>query len=101
MTIKSMKLAGALFAALTVAAPLALSATPAEAAPHYNGQMGGGTTGGFHNNRPDSMHDRNHQPPQRVEYRSHQPRGHSHWRAGQWNWSRDHWVWTQGIWMRF
>lgn len=95
MTIKSMKLAGALFAALTVAAPLALSATPAEAAPHGGGMMGSG----FH--QVDQMHDRNHRPPLRVEYRSHQPRGHSHWRAGQWNWSRDHWVWTQGIWLRF
>ena len=93
MTIKSIKLAGALFAALTVSAPLALSATPAEAAPHGGGMMG------IH--QPDSMHDRNHRPPQRVENRPHQPRGHANWRAGKWNWSRDHWEWAPGIWIRF
>ncbi len=90
MTIKTTKLAGALFAALTVAAPLALSATPAEAAPHRGG--------GFH---VDPMRDRGHRPATRFERRPHQPHGHYRWRAGAWNWSRDHWVWAPGIWMRF
>lgn len=85
---------GALAAALTIAAPLALI-TPAQAAPHGGGMMMMG--GGHH----DAMHDRGHRPPNRNESRPHQPRGHYRWRAGQWNWSRDHWIWAPGIWIRF
>ena len=42
MRIKSTKLALALIGALSVAAPLALSTTPADAAPHGGGMMMGG-----------------------------------------------------------
>ncbi|MEI9888621.1 MAG: hypothetical protein WDN08_19400 [Rhizomicrobium sp.] len=97
MTNKTAKLAGALFAALTVAT--ALGATPAAAAPHNIAPHGGGMTGGFH--QPDALHDRGHRPPQRVEYRTRQPHGHYRWHGGNWNWSRDHWVWAPGIWLRF
>jgi hypothetical protein len=89
MTIKA-KLAGAMFAVLTIAAPLALTTTPAAAAPHG---------GGYHH--PDAMHDRDHRPPMRVEHRSRQPHGHYKWREGRWNWSHDHWIWMPGIWIRF
>lgn len=97
MTFKTTKLAGALFAALTVAAPLALSATPAAAAPHHDDAMGGGMMGGH----ADVMHDRGHRPPQRFEHRPRQPHGHYRWRAGAWNWNHNQWMWAPGLWIRF
>lgn len=91
MTIKS-KLAGVLFAALTIAAPIALS-TAADAAPR-----GATMTVAYH---VDPMRDRHHRPPLRVEHRPMQPRGHFHWRAGTWSWHRDHWIWMPGAWIKF
>jgi hypothetical protein len=99
MTIKS-KLAGALFAALTVAAPLALSASPADAAPmrptiamRNDHDNGGG--------RMDAFHDRNHRPPMRAEHRPSMPHGHYRWRAGAWNWHGNQWTWAPGLYIRF
>lgn len=88
MTIKA-KLFGAMFAAATIAAPLALTATPAAAAPHHD----------YHH--PDAMHDHGHRPPPRVEHHSRMPHGHYRWRAGEWHWSHDHWIWMPGLWMKF
>jgi Spy/CpxP family protein refolding chaperone len=96
MTIKKTKLAAMFAAALSLAAPLALGATPADAAPHH---MGGGMMGGT--GHKDSMHDRNHHPPMRAEHRPRQPHGHYRWRAGAWNWSHNQWSWAPGIWIRF
>jgi hypothetical protein len=105
MTIKT-KLAGALFAALTIAAPLALSATPADAAPMKSIQVARNdhdNNFGRDNNRGhmDAFHDRNHRPPMRAENRPRQPHGHYRWRAGAWNWSHNQWAWQPGIWIRF
>ena len=65
MTIKSTKLALALLGALSFAAPLALGATPAEAAPVHNG--GGMMQIGVHNDmgHVDMFHDQRHRPPVR------------------------------------
>jgi Ni/Co efflux regulator RcnB len=111
MTIKT-KFAGALFAALTIAAPLALSATSADAAPMKPIQMArndhDNNSGRDNNSRDnngrghvDAFHDRNHRPPMKVEYRPRQPHGHYRWRAGAWNWSQNQWAWQPGIWIRF
>jgi hypothetical protein len=110
MTIKA-KLTGALFAALTVAAPLALSASPAAAAPmnmiqiarNDHDDSGRGDNFGHDNGRGhmDAFHDRNHRPPMRIEYRPHQPHGHYRWHAGQWNWHSGAWVWAPGVYVRF
>ncbi len=95
MTIKTTKLALALIGALSMAAPLALSVSPADAAPHGGGMMGGGM------GHMDAMHDRNHRPPMRDEHRPRQPHGHYRWRAGAWSWNHDQWVWGPGVWVRF
>ena len=108
MNIKS-KLTGALFAALTIAAPLALSATSADAAPMKpimiarNDHNGHDNNFGRDNNRGhmDAFHDRNHRPPMKVEYRPRQPHGHYRWRNGGWNWRGNQWVWAPGIRIRF
>jgi hypothetical protein len=96
---KTTKLALALIGALSIATPLALSVSPAEAAPHGGGMMGGHD----HNmgGHMDSMHDRNHRPPTRNESRPRQPHGHYRWRAGAWSWNHDQWVWGPGVWVRF
>jgi Ni/Co efflux regulator RcnB len=93
MTIKSTRLALALLGALAFAAPLALSATPADAAPHSGGMMGG--------SHQDAFHDRNHRPPAQHENRPRQPHGHYRWRAGAWNWNQNQWAWQPGLWIRF
>jgi len=95
MKIKTTRLALALVGALSLAAPLALSATPAEAAPHGGGMMGGGM------GHMDAFHDRNHRPPARAEHRPRQPHGHYRWRTGAWNWDHNQWTWQPGIWIRF
>ena len=91
MTIKS-KPAGALFAALTIAAPLALGATPASAAPR------GVEMAAYH---VDVMRDHGRRPPLRVEHRGPAPHGHFRWHAGAWSWRHDHWQWAPGVRLRF
>jgi hypothetical protein len=109
MSLKT-KITGALFAALTVAAPLALSASPAEAAPsimiardNHDNFGRDDNRFGRDNNRGhmDAYRDRNHRPPMRVEYRPHQPYGHYRWHGGAWNWSHNQWTWSPGIWIHF
>ena len=101
MTIKT-KITGALFAALTIAAPLALYASPADAAPAKMVQMARYDHDNFGRDpRMDMYHDRDHRPPLRVEYRPHQPHGHYRWHAGMWNWHGGAWVWAPGVWVRF
>jgi hypothetical protein len=95
MTYKTTKLALALIGALTVAAPMALSTTPAEAAPHGGAMMGG------MNSHNDAFHDRNRRPPLRAENRPRQPHGNYHWRAGAWTWNHNQWQWAPGLWIRF
>ena len=90
MTIRTRLFAAAF--ALSLAVPLALSASPAAAAPQGGGMMSG------HN---DTFHDRNHRPPIRAERRPPMPHGHYHWRAGTWNWRNGAWMWTPGVWIRF
>jgi hypothetical protein len=98
MTIKKTKLASILAAALSLAAPLAISAAPADAAP-----MHGGMTMTMHDTmgRGDFSRDRDHRPPLRIEYRAPAPRGHFHWHAGGWAWGRGHWEWVPGGYVRF
>lgn len=103
MNIKS-KVTAALFAALTVAAPLALSVSPADAAPAGTIQMARhdhDNSRRDNHGRTDMYHDRNHRPPMKPEYRPHKPHGHYHWRAGRWNWRSGMWVWAPGLWVRF
>jgi hypothetical protein len=99
MTIKKTKLAGMLAAALSVAAPLAIAASPADAAP-MRGEMMMAPE-----HRPaaqvDNYRDRDHRPQLRIEYRPIAPRGHFHWHAGAWSWGRGHWVWVPGGYVRF
>src|SRR5690242_1293893 len=106
MNIKS-KLTGALFAALTIAAPLALSASPADAAPmkpiqiarnDHDNHFGRDNNFSGDNGRGhmDAFHDRNHRPPMKVEHRPRQPHGHYRWRNGAWNWRGNQWVWAPG-----
>jgi hypothetical protein len=106
MTIKSTKLALILTAALSVGAPLALSTTPADAAPGHGGGMqtgyhdnGGAMPVSYRDNRGDNgFSDRDHRPPQRDEMRMRMPHRGFHWHAGNWNWQRGHWVWVGGFW---
>jgi len=90
MTIRTRFFAAAF--ALSLAAPVALSVSPAAAAPHGGGMMSG------HN---DIYHDRSHRPPMQTEHRPPMPHGHYRWRAGAWNWNNGAWVWGPGIWVRF
>jgi hypothetical protein len=105
MTIKKTKLAGILAAALSLAAPLAIGATPADAAPMHGGMT---MTVAMHDtmghgdfSRDRDYRDRDHRPPLRIEYRAPAPRGHFHWHAGGWSWGRGHWVWNPGAYARF
>lgn len=104
MSLKT-KITGALFAALTVAAPLALSASPADAAPMRPIMIARDDHDNFgrdsNRGHMDAFHDRNHRPPMRVEYRPHRPHGHYRWHDGRWNWRGGAWVWAPGIWVRF
>ena len=88
MTIKT-----GIFALAILAAPLALTAAPASAAPNGGGMM----MGGHH----DAMHDHAHRPPPRDEHRPPMPHGHYRWRTGAWGWNNGAWAWTPGIWVRF
>ena len=104
MTIKSTKIAAILTAALSLAAPLALSATPADAQSMY----GRGTQNGFHANviatpisyrdNGGNFSDRNHRPAPRAETRMPMPHHGYRWHAGNWNFQRGHWMWTGGFW---
>jgi len=103
MTIKSMKIAAILTAALSLAAPLALGATPADAQSMY----GRGMQNGYHANviaapvsfrdTGGSFNDRNHRPAPRDEMRMPMPHHGYRWHAGNWNWQRSHWVWAGGF----
>jgi hypothetical protein len=89
---KFAKTSAALLLALGMAAPVALTTSPASAAPH------GSMMGGMH---MDAMHDHGHRPPVRNDRRPPQPRhGHYRWRAGSWAWHGDHWDWAPGIWIK-
>ncbi len=86
------KTGAAFVLALGMAAPLALTTSPASAEPHDN------MMGGMH---MDAMHDHGHRPPARNEHRPPQPHGgHYRWRAGNWAWQGDHWGWSPGIWIK-
>ena len=92
MTFKSKILSGLL--ALAVAAPLALGAVPASAAPRHVENM----MGGHH----DVFHDRGHRPPMRAEHRPSMPHhGHYRWHDGSWGWRNGAWVWAPGLWIKF
>lgn len=104
MTIKKTKIAAILTAALSLAAPLALSAIPADASSMY----GRGTQNGYgdshytmpvsyHDNR-GSFNDRYHRPSPRYEMRMPMPHHGYRWHSGNWNWQRGHWVWVGGFW---
>ncbi len=106
MTIKSTKIAAILTAGLSLAAPLALSASPADAASMYGRSMQNGY-GDSHYTLPVSYHDnggnfgfndRDHRPAPRSEMRMRMPHRGYHWHAGNWNWQRGHWMWAGGYW---
>jgi len=101
MTIKKTKLAAMLAAALGVAAPLAMTASPADAAPLHGGMMMPVAEHHGPTVRVDIYRDRDHRPPLHVEYRPHAPHGHFRWHPGAWSWSRGHWVWVPGVYVRF
>jgi Ni/Co efflux regulator RcnB len=99
MTIKKTKLAAVLAAALSLAAPLAIAANPANAEPMRSEMMMTGA------HKPmvvhsDKSRDRDHRTPIRVEFRPQAPRGHSHWHPGAWSRSHGHKVWIPGFYVR-
>ena len=116
MTIKSTKLAVIVTAALSLAVPLALSATPADAASMYGSRVQYGYQDNrgampisnhiddrniqisFHDNYGGGFNDRNHRPAPRGEMRMPMPHRGYHWHAGNWNFQRGHWVWVGGFW---
>jgi len=116
MTNKSTKLAVILTAAISLAAPLALSATPADAASFHGGGMQNGyqdnrgaTPASYRDNRgpvPVSyqdnngggFNDRNHRPAPRNEVRMPMPHRGYQWHAGNWNFQHGHWMWVGGYW---
>ena len=94
MTIKSTKLALALFGALSLTG--AVGATPAEAAPQRGGMM----QSGFHNDmgHADAFHDQRHRPQARFEAHMRAPQRGFHWHGGQWQWQHNQWQWSAGFW---
>jgi hypothetical protein len=104
MTIKSTKIAAILTAALSLAAPLALGATSADAQSMYGRgtQNGNGdshyTTPVSYRDNGGNFNDRNRAPAPRMEMRPAMPHFGYRWHQGNWNFQRGHWVWVSGFW---
>jgi hypothetical protein len=90
MTIKSTKLAIMLATALSLAAPLALGTTPADAAPAHGGAMMMADR-----DHGDAFNDR--RPAPRMEMRTHMAHRGYHWHQNHWNWEHGHRVWDGGF----
>jgi hypothetical protein len=110
MTINTTKLAAILTVALSLAAPLTLGATAADARTMYGNGMQGGyranviaTPVAYHDNGGNfgggnyGFSDRNHRPAPRAEMRMPMPHQGYRWHAGNWNWQRGHWAWAGGF----
>ena len=96
MTIKSTKLAALVAAALSLAAPLAVS--PADAAPFHNTAMVMKDHDGERTNFVRVDMDARHAPAPRHEMRPPMPHRGFHWHLGQYRFARGHWVWVPGFW---